>query len=401
MSVEVRSFKQHDREQPTELVNAHVAAVVPGVSVSVNAVMSQLERESSEFIVDPWVIERRTLVAVERDAIVAGAHLLRYGPEDRVGDSYRNAGEVRWLVCNRNERLAGDAPLAACFEVMDDWKVGRQYADGSLPSVGTYGVPACWPHIRDIYTGGGLVFDGHLEIILIAGVDQLPEPTTPPITGLTVLRSVGDCGTRFSALLDVETVGNIEVETDMTDGGTRSRFAGWGDIGNLHTAEGFAGRAWAPGSWPTQPTGSGWDAWKGSSPTFRRRTTTKWASSTVSGSKSSPEPSGVGAERASDHSLEETPSSERAHRSCGRPRDLALGVRLPPADEDLRSLRLAVVGLRDTRDKTGLIHQAQPGGPRKQTAIVPVVDHFHLAVLSTQHVGEIHKVRGVVRIRIP
>ncbi len=90
---------------------------------------------------------------------------------------------------------------------MDDWKVGRQYADGSLPSVGTYGVPACWPHIRDIYTGGGLVFDGHLEIILIAGVDQLPEPTTPPITGLTVLRSVGDCGTRFSALLDGETGG--------------------------------------------------------------------------------------------------------------------------------------------------------------------------------------------------
>ncbi len=33
----------------------------------------------------------------------------------------------------------------------------------------------------------------------------------------------------------------------MTDGGTRSRFAGWGDIGNLHTAEGF--RRQGVGTW--------------------------------------------------------------------------------------------------------------------------------------------------------
>jgi hypothetical protein len=77
----IRPFRRSDREQLTALVNAHVAAVIPGVTVSVNALLNQLEREPDEAIVDPWVIERRTLVAVEHDAIVGGAHLLRYGDD--------------------------------------------------------------------------------------------------------------------------------------------------------------------------------------------------------------------------------------------------------------------------------------------------------------------------------
>jgi hypothetical protein len=34
-SIEVRPFRRGDREQPTALVNAHAAAVIPGVWVSV------------------------------------------------------------------------------------------------------------------------------------------------------------------------------------------------------------------------------------------------------------------------------------------------------------------------------------------------------------------------------
>jgi hypothetical protein len=65
-SVHVRPFRRDDREHLTALVNTHVQAVVPGVSVSVNAALSQLEREPGEFIVDPWVVERATLVAERR-----------------------------------------------------------------------------------------------------------------------------------------------------------------------------------------------------------------------------------------------------------------------------------------------------------------------------------------------
>ena len=97
-SVEVRPFRRSDREQLTGLVNAHVQAVVPGVSVSVNTVLSQLERDPGEFIVDPWVVDRVTLVAEQRRRVVAAAHLLRYGPGEEVGESYRDAGEISWLL---------------------------------------------------------------------------------------------------------------------------------------------------------------------------------------------------------------------------------------------------------------------------------------------------------------
>ena len=96
--VQVRPFRRPDREQLTALVNAHIQAVVPGVSVSVNTVMSQLERDPGEFIVDPWVAERTTLVAEQRGRVVAAAHLLRFGTGEEVGEDMRGAGEVNWLL---------------------------------------------------------------------------------------------------------------------------------------------------------------------------------------------------------------------------------------------------------------------------------------------------------------
>src|SRR5512132_3147670 len=95
----VRQFRRDDRQQLTDLVNAHVGAVVPGACLSVDTVTSQLQREPGEFIVDPWVTDRRTLVAEQRGRVVAAAHLLRYGAGPEVGDTYRDAGEIRWLLC--------------------------------------------------------------------------------------------------------------------------------------------------------------------------------------------------------------------------------------------------------------------------------------------------------------
>ena len=62
-AIEVRPFRRSDRDQLTQLVNAHAAAVIPGMGASVSAVLSALERQPGEFIEDPWVSERVTLVA--------------------------------------------------------------------------------------------------------------------------------------------------------------------------------------------------------------------------------------------------------------------------------------------------------------------------------------------------
>ncbi|MDX6705709.1 MAG: hypothetical protein QOI48_1555 [Solirubrobacteraceae bacterium] len=237
-AIEVRPFRRADRDQVTALVNAHIEAVLPGVSVSVNAVMSSLERESDEYVVDPWAIERSTLVAVVADRIVATAHLVRYGSDERVSGYYRNAGAIRWLVFWPPQAEAADAITAECLKVMGDWGVELIEADGSLPSPATYGLMDCWPHVNAAYERAGFArCDDHAEIILVADVDDLPRRGEAPIQGLTLKRLVGDHATRFVTTLGDRVAGMIELQTDLTIGGTLSRLAGWGDIWELHVAE--------------------------------------------------------------------------------------------------------------------------------------------------------------------
>ena len=247
--VQVRPFRRADREQLTALVNAHVQAVVPGVSVSVNTVMSQLERDPGEFIVDPWVAERVTLVAEQRGRVVAAAHLLRYGAGDEVGPAYRGSSEINWLLfwprANhwRDSEEAAGALMDACLERLRSWGSAEHWhVDGVLPAPGVYGVPTQWPHVRELYERAGFVHDGHVEIILLARVDELPVPSAPPLEGLALERSVGESGTRLTARLGKEFVGFIEVETNLAEGGRLAHLGGWADVGNLHVAEAYRRR---------------------------------------------------------------------------------------------------------------------------------------------------------------
>src|SRR4051812_46971531 len=244
-STVIRPFQRSDREQVTDLVNAHIGAALPGVSVSVNAVMSQLEREPNEAIVDPWVSERATIVAVERERVVAAAHLLRYADEERVSVSYRNLGEIRWLVCVPQNESAGDALVGACMAQLSAWQVSRQAADISLPCPCCYGVPDCWPHLKTLFERGGFRHDGPIEMILAADVRALPEASGAPFPGVTLRREMGGpavATTRFSAWLGDELIGFADLLGDLTHGGTLSRLAGWGELDSLYVAGSYRRR---------------------------------------------------------------------------------------------------------------------------------------------------------------
>jgi GNAT superfamily N-acetyltransferase len=254
--VQVRPFHRGDRDQLTKLVNAHAEAVVPGMSVSVNTVLSSLERQPGEFIVDPWVSERVTLVAEQRNRVAAAAHLLRYYPDDRAGESARDTGEIRWLLYWPlapagnpfwpDVTGSAEALIAACADVFGRWGVTRQHADGELPVPGVYGVPEQWPHIAALYRRAGFTHTGHTEVVYLARVKDLPSADTPPLDGLAVRRSVGINGCRFSAVLGEEVIGYIE--TEVLDKGERmSRHGGWADVGNLHVASPYRRRG--VGSW--------------------------------------------------------------------------------------------------------------------------------------------------------
>ncbi|MFR0354393.1 N-acetyltransferase [Streptomyces sediminimaris] len=237
----VRPFRRDDRDQLTDLVNAHVAAVVPGVSVSVNTVLGDLERQPDEALTDPWVGERVTLVAEQRRAVVAAAHLLRYRDGQEVGDTYRDAGEIDWFVhwppasFRPDPETAADGLMAACLAQFARWDVRVRRADGALPAPGVYGLPRNWPHIRALYERSGFRHVGDTEAVLIARVADLPRPEH--LAGLTFTRTVGECGTRLTAHDGTgAALGFIEVDTALARPERHVRATGLADIGNLHVA---------------------------------------------------------------------------------------------------------------------------------------------------------------------
>ncbi|GHA35123.1 hypothetical protein GCM10010372_39140 [Streptomyces tauricus] len=242
---QVRPFHRDDRDQLTELVNAHVAAVVPGLSVSVNTVLSAMARQPDEFITDAWVAERTTLVAEQRGHLVAGAHLLRYRADTGVGEQYRNAGCVEWFVCRPPGSLWPDADqtadllMAACLARLARWNVRVRYADGALPAPAVYGLPRPWPHIRAACERAGFRHTGDTEVLLIAEVADLPSVTPP--AAVRVDRSVGECGTRFTARSDADELGFVEIDTTLDRPERHARGGGLADIGNLHLARPVAG----------------------------------------------------------------------------------------------------------------------------------------------------------------
>lgn len=241
MTPVVRPFRRSDRDQLTALVNAHLAAVVPGLSVSVSALLSHLEAEPGEFIVDRWVAERRTLVAEQRRRIVAAAHLLRYDDADEVGGDYRGAGEIRWLVfwppdpSWPDSHLGGREVLRGSLAQLEAWRVRQVLADGSLPGPGVYGVPEQWPHVREAYATAGFRA-GREESVLLASVPELLDRPAPARPDLSCGRTLGINGTRFSALAHGDAVGYLEVDTNLGEGGRFARGVGWADIGNVHVA---------------------------------------------------------------------------------------------------------------------------------------------------------------------
>ena len=242
-SIEVRPFRRGDRAQLAALVNAHAAAVVPGAGVSVAAVLSHLERQPGETIIDPWVAERATLVAEQQHAVVAAAHLLRYFADERAGASYRGSGDIHWLLFWpvapegspywSDATEAAEALITACLHQLEEWGVTSPDAGGELPVRGVYGVPEQWPHVRALYQRAGFAPAGSTEVVYLAQVDELPRAGVPPVAGLAARRSVGMNGTRLSAVLGEQAVGYIEVEI-FEDGERLPRHGGWADIGNLH-----------------------------------------------------------------------------------------------------------------------------------------------------------------------
>lgn len=243
-SVYVRPFHREDRDQLTALVNAHAAAVVPGAGASVNTVLSSMERHPDEYVTDPWVAERVTLIAQERQRVVAAAHLLRYRNDPDVGENYRDAGCVEWFLhlptdpdeadgADDAGSSAAQVLMSACLAQLGRWHVRTRWVDGRLPVPGVYGIPDVWPHVRAVVEGAGFVHTGDVEVVLLASTGALPAPGPAPLPGLTVRRALGPLGTRLIARLDDEDVAYVELDTQLDRPERLARSGGTADVADL------------------------------------------------------------------------------------------------------------------------------------------------------------------------
>jgi hypothetical protein len=209
-------------EQLAALLSAHAACVVPGAAVSPDDVRSRLDRDAGEFVIDPWVRGRETLVSIERDRVVAAGQRWRFGAEPHVSDAYRGAAELRWFCFWPRHREAGAAVLDKA--IADSASATRLHLSGDLPGPLVYGIPDAWEHVQELARERGFANDGRAEVLLAARLDELPGREPAP-EGCVARPGVAWSG---DALLTVKRDGGAVARMEYAIDGARRAGSLWG-----------------------------------------------------------------------------------------------------------------------------------------------------------------------------
>lgn len=239
----VEPFELAYLPQLRELVNQHLSAVVPGWALTDEALAEHLERDPGEYVTDPWVRERETLCVTEGWRVHAAAHLLRYGDGPEVGEAFRGAGEISWLLALPERRAQASAVLSAAHDRLSAWRVDCAEVCSGLPVPIFGGVPDSWPHVvAALEEAGYRAGDEHREAVYGGNLNGVHAPGDPPIRGLRVRRAVGTFGVRFSAMRGDVELGRCECVPDLTRGGALYALRGWAELAELWVREGWRGR---------------------------------------------------------------------------------------------------------------------------------------------------------------
>lgn len=246
----LQPYERADLPSLLDLVNGHLSAAVPGWALTETFLSDHLTRNAGEFITDPWVTERTTLCARQGHRVLAAAHLLRYGAGLEVGEHLRDTGEIDWFVFLPDREDAAAEVLSRAREVFATWGVARQLAFGAgLPKLPLLGIPEAWPHVARALDAAGYepTHKKHRGALYGGKLDGVPVPEEPPLPDITVRRTAGLFGVRFTALLDGDEVGLCECVVDLTRGGALPALDGWAELSEMRVAEEWRDRR--IGSW--------------------------------------------------------------------------------------------------------------------------------------------------------
>lgn len=251
--VTVGPHRQVHLDQLQQLINCHLGGVVPGWRIPARVIEASLGEPDDEAALDPWVAERRTLCATEGGQLVGAAHVVRYGPGPDVGNRYRGAAELAWLLFWPEAEGAARSLLGAATDLAGSWHARHLYAyDTALPVPVVTGVPESWPHVAAALSRSGFEPQAAAEAVIYGG--RLPEPggAEPPIPGLEVRAATDEPGHRFRAGLNGLDVGWIEWAPDLSCGGSLPALAGWAELVRLEIEPAWRSRG--VGTWLVRRT---------------------------------------------------------------------------------------------------------------------------------------------------
>lgn len=246
--VSVETLRHFHLRQVQQLVNDHLGAVVPGWALPAGFIASRLRRNPGSYIVDPWIVERKSLVALVRGRVCAVTHLLRYGDDT----PRKGVGDISWILAWPEASDAAKTILSSAQEQMKIWGVteGGICGDGLWVPV-LSGVPDVWPHIIKLLEQSGYVASEKRQEAMYGGtLASIPVPGDPPIKGMSIMRDMGSFCTRFRAIIDGQAVSQCECCMDLSEGGRRPALTGWAELSEIETKVSWRNRG--VGTWVLQ-----------------------------------------------------------------------------------------------------------------------------------------------------
>ena len=91
--VRIETYNECHLEQLQSLMNSHLDVLVPGWALPLEYISSRLERNPAEYVTDPWVVERSTIMGLVKDRVCATAHVLR-----SVDEQGKGSAEICWFL---------------------------------------------------------------------------------------------------------------------------------------------------------------------------------------------------------------------------------------------------------------------------------------------------------------
>jgi GNAT superfamily N-acetyltransferase len=235
---EIRAFQSNDLPQLTQIINIHISMLITGWGLPSELILSHMEKNPDQPVIDPWVIERKTLCALVGEKLVGAAHLLRYGDAEPVGENHHKHGDIAWLVFDPEFEAEAKALLATCHAQMKSWEVkslGTWESGLSIPCF--TGISDNWPHIGKLFYEAGYrpkperaeaVFGGNFDKVYPAG--QLAErfSLSEVINGDTIIVEV----TRHE-----KWVAGLEARPDLSENGIKPALKTWAELSEVEVAE--------------------------------------------------------------------------------------------------------------------------------------------------------------------